>query len=83
MRIHVAGGWLHPSHLLNYHSQVRVRFCGSCGATADQRVCSLGKPCSIHPTCTGRACLRRLAEGLPPKTQGKAGPPRQRPGNQL
>eukprot|EP00959_Pyramimonas_sp_CCMP1952_P091262 1910346-Pyramimonas_sp.AAC.1 len=70
-RIHVAGGWLHPSHLLNYHTALKIWFCGRCGAFSDQQLRPLGKACT-DITPTGRVYLDRIRDGLAPKALSKA-----------
>jgi len=70
-RIHVSGGWLHSSHLLNYHTVLKFWFCGRCGGVADKQLRSLGQPCSpITPT--GRVYLDRIRDGLNPKVSSRA-----------
>ena len=73
-RVHVMGGWAHPTHTLNVHTSLGVWFCSLCGAIAEKQLRSLGEPCKgkVALTKARGEYLDRIAVGLPPKVLSRA-----------
>ena len=66
-RLHLAGGWTHPSHALVYHKDFRLWYCGTCGFFGQAQLRGLGKPCKLPVTQARRDYLDRISRGLFPK----------------
>ena len=67
-RLHVAGGWAHPSHALFYHVSLDVWHCAQCGFFAQSQLRGLGGPCKPDLiTKSRREYLDRISRDLFPK----------------
>eukprot|EP00959_Pyramimonas_sp_CCMP1952_P428668 8978451-Pyramimonas_sp.AAC.1 len=70
LRVHVGGGYAHPSHHLKYHAGLGVWFCTTCGSFAAEQLAKLSKEC--EPKRSRQDYLNRIQQGLWPKQYSKA-----------
>ena len=75
-RLHLAGGWVHPSHQMMYHSNLSLWYCAACGCYHQQQIVNLAAACQAPPDApmskSRRGYLDRIARGLMPKVLSKA-----------
>ena len=67
-RIHIAGGWAHPSHAIGYHAALGIWYCAKCGFFGQSQLRGLGKPCQPDLiTKNSQEYLDRVSRDLFPK----------------
>eukprot|EP00959_Pyramimonas_sp_CCMP1952_P007898 165385-Pyramimonas_sp.AAC.1 len=65
--LHIAGGWVHESHVMQIHDGIKLWYCISCGCYACQQLTDLGKSCLAKVLPHRQEYLNRVSKGQWPK----------------